>query len=80
MSTLLNQTVLLHFPVYNVYYNSHRIMYTIMKLLLIVHFVLLEIFQGEEKNCGRIGLTIVVCGMFGSILFGAILDKTHKFK
>lgn len=49
MSTLLNQTVLLHFP-------------------------------GEEKNAGRIGLTIVVCGMFGSVLFGAILDKTHKFK
>nr|CAH0103593.1 unnamed protein product [Daphnia galeata] len=49
MSTLLNQTVLFHFP-------------------------------GEEKNAGRIGLTIVVSGMFGSILFGVILDKTKKFK
>jgi hypothetical protein len=25
-------------------------------------------------------LTIVLCGMLGSVLFGVILDKTHKFK
>ncbi|XP_046438070.1 feline leukemia virus subgroup C receptor-related protein 2-like isoform X1 [Daphnia pulex] len=49
MSTLLNQTVLRHFP-------------------------------GEEENAGRIGLTIVVCGMFGSVVCGIILDKTHKFR
>ncbi|XP_057374750.1 heme transporter FLVCR2-like [Daphnia carinata] len=49
MSTLLNQTVLKHFP-------------------------------GEEENAGRIGLTIVVCGMFGSVVCGIILDKTHKFR
>ncbi|XP_046654072.1 feline leukemia virus subgroup C receptor-related protein 2-like [Daphnia pulicaria] len=49
MSTLLNQTVLRHFP-------------------------------GEEENAGQIGLTIVVCGMFGSVVCGIILDKTHKFR
>ncbi|XP_032786902.2 feline leukemia virus subgroup C receptor-related protein 2 isoform X1 [Daphnia magna] len=49
MSTLLNQTVLKHFP-------------------------------GEEENAGRIGLTIVVCGMFGSVVCGIVLDKTHKFR
>jgi FLVCR family feline leukemia virus subgroup C receptor-related protein len=37
-------------------------------------------FQGEEENAGRIGLTIVVCGMFGSVVCGIILDKTHKFR
>lgn len=36
--------------------------------------------QGEEENAGRIGLTIVVCGMFGSVACGIILDKTHKFR
>ncbi|KAI9556829.1 hypothetical protein GHT06_016621 [Daphnia sinensis] len=49
MSTLLNQTVLKHFP-------------------------------GEEENAGRIGLTIVVCGMLGSVVCGIVLDKTHKFR
>ena len=45
----------------------------------IFRFYFLDL-QGEEKNAGRIGLTIVVSGMFGSILFGVILDKTKKFK
>lgn len=36
--------------------------------------------KGEEENAGRIGLTIVLCGMLGSVLFGVILDRTHKFK
>nr|CAH0103591.1 unnamed protein product [Daphnia galeata] len=49
MSTLLNQTVLQHFP-------------------------------GQEESAGQIGLTIVVCGMAGSVLGGIILDRTHKFK
>nr|CAH0103592.1 unnamed protein product [Daphnia galeata] len=42
--------------------------------------VVLQHFPGEEENAGRIGLTIVLCGMLGSVLFGVILDKTHKFK
>lgn len=41
---------------------------------------LLSILKGEEENAGRIGLTIVVAGMFGSVLCGIILDRTHKFK
>lgn len=42
--------------------------------------VFLKHFPGEELNAGRIGLTIVVAGMFGSVVGGLLLDKTHKFK
>jgi len=42
--------------------------------------VVLFHFPGEEINAGRIGLTIVVCGMVGSVICGIVLDKTHKFK
>lgn len=42
--------------------------------------VFLQYFPGEELNAGRIGLTIVVAGMAGSVVGGVLLDKTHKFK
>ncbi|KAJ8682012.1 hypothetical protein QAD02_017804, partial [Eretmocerus hayati] len=40
----------------------------------------LQHFEGGEEDAGRIGLLIVVTGMIGSVVFGIVLDKTHKFK
>ncbi len=37
-------------------------------------------FQDAEKDAGRIGLIIVLCGMCGSMVCGIILDKTHAYK
>jgi FLVCR family feline leukemia virus subgroup C receptor-related protein len=37
-------------------------------------------FQNAEEFIGRAGLVMIVIGMVGSITFGIILDKTHKFK
>ncbi|EEB10749.1 conserved hypothetical protein [Pediculus humanus corporis] len=42
--------------------------------------IILQFFPGHELDAGRIGLTIVVAGMLGSVLCGFILDKTHHFK
>ncbi|KAL0279177.1 UNVERIFIED_CONTAM: hypothetical protein PYX00_000786 [Menopon gallinae] len=42
--------------------------------------VVLDYFPGKEEDAGRIGLTIVVAGMVGSVICGIALDKTHKFK
>ena len=39
-----------------------------------------SLVQNGEEDAGRIGLLIVVTGMVGSVVFGVILDKTHKFK
>lgn len=42
--------------------------------------IVLKHFQDKEEDAGRIGLTIVVAGMLGSVVCGFILDKTHRFK
>lgn len=36
--------------------------------------------QGEELNAGRIGLTLVISGMVGSLICGIWLDKTKTYK
>uniref|UniRef100_F6XJQ1 Choline/ethanolamine transporter FLVCR1 n=2 Tax=Ornithorhynchus anatinus TaxID=9258 RepID=F6XJQ1_ORNAN len=42
--------------------------------------MILHYFEGEEVNAGRIGLTLVVAGMVGSILCGLWLDYTKMYK
>nr|XP_044989023.1 feline leukemia virus subgroup C receptor-related protein 1 isoform X2 [Jaculus jaculus] len=42
--------------------------------------MILESYKGEEVNAGRIGLTLVVAGMVGSILCGLWLDYTKTYK
>ncbi|KAG9461030.1 hypothetical protein GDO78_018384, partial [Eleutherodactylus coqui] len=37
-------------------------------------------YQGEEVNAGRIGLTLVIAGMVGSIICGVWLDYTKTYK
>uniref|UniRef100_A0A3Q3IHT7 Major facilitator superfamily (MFS) profile domain-containing protein n=1 Tax=Monopterus albus TaxID=43700 RepID=A0A3Q3IHT7_MONAL len=37
-------------------------------------------FQGEEVNAGRIGLTIIIAGMVGSLICGIWLDRTKTYK
>ncbi|XP_014233938.1 feline leukemia virus subgroup C receptor-related protein 2-like [Trichogramma pretiosum] len=47
---------------------------TLLNPLFLMHF------KNGEEDAGRIGLMIVLTGMFGSVTFGVILDRTHKFK
>ncbi|XP_059209681.1 heme transporter FLVCR2 isoform X1 [Centropristis striata] len=42
--------------------------------------MIIEHYPGEEVNAGRIGLTIVVSGMAGSLICGIWLDKTKTYK
>ncbi|XP_071375675.1 choline/ethanolamine transporter flvcr2a isoform X2 [Centroberyx affinis] len=42
--------------------------------------MIIEHYPGEEVNAGRIGLTIVVAGMVGSLICGVWLDKTKTYK
>ncbi|KAL4613171.1 feline leukemia virus subgroup C receptor-related protein 2 [Arapaima gigas] len=42
--------------------------------------MIMEHYPGEEVNAGRIGLTLVVAGMLGSLLCGIWLDKTKTYK
>ncbi|XP_072313888.1 choline/ethanolamine transporter flvcr2a [Eucyclogobius newberryi] len=42
--------------------------------------IIIERYPGEEVNAGRIGLTIVIAGMVGSLVCGIWLDRTKTFK
>ncbi|KAM9708399.1 choline/ethanolamine transporter flvcr2a isoform 3-T4 [Menidia menidia] len=42
--------------------------------------MIIEHYPGEEVNAGRIGLTIVIAGMGGSLICGVWLDKTKTYK
>ncbi|KYN30098.1 Feline leukemia virus subgroup C receptor-related protein 2 [Trachymyrmex cornetzi] len=42
--------------------------------------IFLAHFENGEEDAGRIGLAIILTGMVGSVSFGIILDKTHKYK
>lgn len=42
--------------------------------------MIIDHYPGEEVNAGRIGLTIVIAGMMGSLICGIWLDKTKTYK
>ncbi|XP_056333711.1 feline leukemia virus subgroup C receptor-related protein 2 [Danio aesculapii] len=42
--------------------------------------MIIEHYPGEEVNAGRIGLTLVVAGVVGSLICGVWLDKTKTYK
>uniref|UniRef100_A0AC35U9K2 MFS domain-containing protein n=1 Tax=Rhabditophanes sp. KR3021 TaxID=114890 RepID=A0AC35U9K2_9BILA len=42
--------------------------------------IIIYYYPNTEKECGTIGLLIVVAGMFGSVFTGFLLDKYHKYK
>nr|XP_046268252.1 feline leukemia virus subgroup C receptor-related protein 2 isoform X3 [Scatophagus argus] len=42
--------------------------------------MIIEHYPGEEVNAGRIGLTLVIAGMVGSLICGLWLDKTKTYK
>ncbi|XP_061094178.1 heme transporter FLVCR2 isoform X2 [Conger conger] len=42
--------------------------------------MIIDQYPGEEVNAGRIGLTIVIAGMVGSLICGIWLDKTKTYK
>ncbi|XP_048392657.1 feline leukemia virus subgroup C receptor-related protein 1 isoform X1 [Stegostoma tigrinum] len=42
--------------------------------------MIITYYEGEELNAGRIGLTLVVSGMVGSIISGCWVDRTKTYK
>ncbi|BFZ12642.1 hypothetical protein BsWGS_15681 [Bradybaena similaris] len=46
----------------------------------LLNSIILHYFPGEGETAGRIGLTIVLAGIVGSLLAGIWLDKTKTFK
>ncbi|XP_051879904.1 feline leukemia virus subgroup C receptor-related protein 2-like isoform X2 [Pristis pectinata] len=59
---------------YGINTGSYYAVSTLLNKMVLTHY------PGEELNAGRIGLTIVVSGMVGSIICGIWLDKTQTYK
>ncbi|GFY73158.1 feline leukemia virus subgroup C receptor-related protein 1 [Trichonephila inaurata madagascariensis] len=59
---------------YGLLTGTYFAMSTIMNEMVLIHF------PGEEIDAGWMGAIMVFAGMIGSIILGALLDKTHKFK
>ncbi|XP_072350643.1 choline/ethanolamine transporter flvcr2a [Scyliorhinus torazame] len=59
---------------YGINTGSYYAVSTLLNKMVLAHY------PGEELNAGRIGLTIVVSGMVGSIICGIWLDKTRTYK
>nr|DBA27249.1 TPA: hypothetical protein GDO54_011413 [Pyxicephalus adspersus] len=49
-------------------------------VLLLVSYGKIQSSLGEEVNAGRIGLTLVIAGMLGSVICGVWLDYTKTYK
>uniref|UniRef100_A0A4W3INA9 Choline/ethanolamine transporter FLVCR1 n=1 Tax=Callorhinchus milii TaxID=7868 RepID=A0A4W3INA9_CALMI len=59
---------------YGINTGSYYSVSTLLNKMVLIHY------PGEEVNAGRIGLTIVVAGMVGSIICGFWLDRTKTYK
>ncbi|KAK7906890.1 hypothetical protein WMY93_015502 [Mugilogobius chulae] len=42
--------------------------------------MIIKLYPGEEVNAGRIGLTLVIAGIVGSLICGVWLDRTKTYK
>ncbi|XP_051511864.1 feline leukemia virus subgroup C receptor-related protein 1-like isoform X1 [Myxocyprinus asiaticus] len=69
-----NKPFLLLLISYGIMTGSFYSVSTLLNQIIIYHYL------GEEINAGRIGLTLVVAGMVGSILCGLWLDRTKTYK
>ncbi|MFT7803049.1 feline leukemia virus subgroup C receptor-related protein 1 [Arapaima gigas] len=59
---------------YGVMTGSFYSVSTLLNQMILAHY------EGQELNAGRIGLTLVVAGMVGSIICGLWLDYTKTYK
>ncbi|XP_069675411.1 choline/ethanolamine transporter flvcr2a-like [Periplaneta americana] len=73
-SLVTNKNFLLLLVSYGVNVGVFYVVSTLLNQIVLLHFA------KAEEDAGRIGLTIVLMGVVGSVTGGIILDKTHRFK
>ncbi|KAK5612341.1 Feline leukemia virus subgroup C cellular receptor [Crenichthys baileyi] len=74
VNLIKNKAFVLLLISYGILTGSFYSISTLLNQIIISHF------KDQELNAGRIGLTLVVAGMFGSILCGLWLDHTKTYK
>ncbi|XP_069675406.1 choline/ethanolamine transporter flvcr2a-like [Periplaneta americana] len=73
-SLITNRNFALLLVSYGINIGVFYVVSTLLNQIVLLHFA------DAEEDAGRIGLTIVVAGVVGSVTGGVVLDKTHKFK
>ncbi|PNF35088.1 hypothetical protein B7P43_G09474 [Cryptotermes secundus] len=73
-SLLTNRNFVLLLLSYGINVAVFYVVSTLLNQIVLLHFA------EAEEDAGRIGLTIVLAGVVGSVTGGIILDKTHRFK
>ncbi|XP_023706168.1 feline leukemia virus subgroup C receptor-related protein 1 isoform X2 [Cryptotermes secundus] len=73
-SLLTNRNFVLLLLSYGINAGVFYVVSTLLNQIVLLHFA------GAEEDAGRIGLTVVLAGMMGSLLGGIILDRMHWFK
>ncbi|XP_008288616.1 choline/ethanolamine transporter flvcr2b isoform X2 [Stegastes partitus] len=71
---LRNRAFILLIVTYGLNVGCYYAVGTLLNRMIIMHY------PGEEVNAGRIGLTIVIAGMVGSLICGVWLDRTKTYK
>nr|CAD7447771.1 unnamed protein product [Timema bartmani] len=74
---LCNSNYTIHLMAYGINVGMYNTVCTLLGQLIEIRF---QNTEDWEQFAGRIGLLIVLVGTAGSMVFGFILDKTHKYK
>nr|CAD7592823.1 unnamed protein product [Timema genevievae] len=74
---LCNSNYTIHLVAYGINVGMYNTVCTLLGQLIEIRF---QNTEDWEQFAGRIGLLIVLVGTAGSMVFGFILDKTHKYK
>nr|CAD7195652.1 unnamed protein product [Timema douglasi] len=74
---LCNSNYTIHLVAYGINVGMYNTVCTLLGQLIEIRF---QNTEDWEQFAGRVGLLIVLVGTAGSMVFGFILDKTHKYK
>ncbi|CAH1173871.1 unnamed protein product [Phaedon cochleariae] len=70
----LNRGFVTHMIAYSINVGVFSAVGTLLNQFILQHF------ENANEDAGIMGFVMVIAGMIGSVLFGIILDKTHKYK
>ncbi|CAH1173844.1 unnamed protein product [Phaedon cochleariae] len=71
---IMKKGFIFHMLGYGLNYGIFSVVATLLNQYVLQHF------PNGEEDAGRMGSICIICGMFGVVLAGVVLDKTHKYK
>ena len=76
-----NWRYLMRMPSFHLLLHSYGIYFALLSCLCnVLNQVVIEKFPSHEKFIGLMGCSCIVCGIFGTLLSGILIDRTHRYK